>query len=192
MVDLRPDWPVAGYAIALAMFATVAFTLAPALRTWRQPVLPLLKAGEQSIATGRSSFSNALVIVQLAFAILLLTCAGLAYRSVMLLDSNVGFDEEHLLLMTVRTNRVGQGDDPGDGATESASQTNLALLERIRQRLLLVRDVESVTYAPRTGPVLADGHPDPAPRASRAGRGHETSRRAALLAGLGIVRRRWP
>lgn len=160
MVDLRPDWPVALYAMALALFATVACTLAPALQTWRQPVLPWLKAGEQSIATGRSRFSNALVIVQLAFAILLLTCAGLAYRSVQLLDSNVGYEHENLLLMTVRTNHAGPSASSGGGTTEPSAAANVALLERIRERLLQVRDVEAVTYAPRVpGPVLLTGVP---------------------------------
>lgn len=160
LADLRPDWPVAVYAMALAVFATLAFTVAPAFRTWRQPVLPWLKAGEQSIATGRSPLSSTLVIVQLAFAILLLTSAGLAYRSVMLLDSNVGFEANNLVLMTVRTDRTGQRVNPMPGATEPVARANLALLERIRERLLQVRDVESVTYTPRVpGPFLLTGVP---------------------------------
>ena len=36
----------------LAGIGTVAFTLAPALRIWKQDVLPWLKAGEQSVAPG--------------------------------------------------------------------------------------------------------------------------------------------
>src|SRR6185436_3458715 len=80
-MDFSPDWTVLGYAMILAVIGTLAFTMAPALRAWRQNVLPHLKAGEQSVARGRSNTSRVLVVLQLAFSVLLLTSAGLAYRS---------------------------------------------------------------------------------------------------------------
>ena len=40
--DLTPDWTVVGYALVLALFCTMAVTLGPALRTWRQQLLPFL------------------------------------------------------------------------------------------------------------------------------------------------------
>lgn len=146
LLDITPDWQVLAYAMALAILATIAFTLAPALRTWRQPVLPWLKAGEQGIARGRSRLSSGLVVVQLAFSVLLLTSAGLAWRSLSLLDSgDVGFTHENLLVVTVRTGRtVELTPDRTDPVDRAASFT---LLERLRERLGEVRDVESVTYA---------------------------------------------
>ena len=56
-------------------------TLAPAIRAWRQEVLPWLKAGEHSVVQGRSRLSSGLVVLQLASWVLLLVGAGLAYRS---------------------------------------------------------------------------------------------------------------
>ena len=67
-------------------------------------LLPLLKVGEQSVVQGRSQLAHGLVVLQLAFSILLLTSAGLAYRSLSLRDSlDVGFDTRHILLATVNT-----------------------------------------------------------------------------------------
>ena len=163
--DVTPDWQVAAYAMALAMAATIAFTLAPAVRTWRQPVLPWLKAGEQAVAPGRSRLAGALVVLQLAFSVLLLTSAGLAYRSLSLIDSgDVGFDPDRLLLMTVRTGR--SGNLPPDAAIGPAErEAALATLDRIRNRLREVRDIEAVSYgrrapgpyAPVTVPVWSSG-----------------------------------
>ena len=83
------------YAMGLALVATIAFTLPPALRAWRQDVLPWLKAGEQGIIQGRSRLSGTLVIVQLALAVLLLTSAGLAYRSTSIISGrSLGFEPE--------------------------------------------------------------------------------------------------
>jgi macrolide transport system ATP-binding/permease protein len=81
MPDLAPDWTVVGYALVLALLCTIAVTLGPALRTWRQQLLPFLKVGEQSVVQARSTLSRGLVVLQLAFSVLLLTTAGLAQRS---------------------------------------------------------------------------------------------------------------
>jgi putative ABC transport system permease protein len=177
MPDLRPDWQVAAYAMALAMIATLAFTLAPALRTWRQQLLPWLKAGEQAIAPGRSRISSALVVVQLAFSVLLLTTAGLAHRSLSLLDSgDVGFRDENLLLVTLRTgpDQFLPTDRPVTAAERDAS---FALLERVRVRIGQVHDVAAVTYTRRVpGPYLLAGTP-----VSRNGRNESVSAMRRLV-----------
>ena len=98
-----PDWRVVAYAMVLAAIGTIAFSIAPALRVWRQDALPWLKAGEHSVAPGRSRLSNALVVLQLAFSVVLLTLAGLATRSASLMTVDLGFDSKNLLLLTVRT-----------------------------------------------------------------------------------------
>ena len=66
-------------AMALAAIGTIAFSIAPALRVWRQDALPWLKAGEHSVAQGRSRLSGALVVLQLAFSVVLLTIAGVGF-----------------------------------------------------------------------------------------------------------------
>ena len=146
LAEARPDWTLAAYGMTLALLATLAFSLAPALRSWRVQVLPLLKAGEHSIARGRSRLSTALVVVQFAFSVLLVTSAGLAYRSMTTLGSaNLGFNPDNLLLVTVRLGgaSVTANEAVADG------ERSAALLERIRERLSTTAGVEGVSYARR-------------------------------------------
>ena len=162
--EIRPDWTLAATAMLLALCATIAFTVAPAIQTWRLPLLPLLKSGAQSVVSGRSRLSNALVVLQLSFSVVLLTSAGLALRSLSLLDSgDVGFDPDQMLLVTMRvghrTSVVGASPSPAEQEAERAS------LERIRERLRDDAAVAAVSYGRRvpgayflpTRPVRAEG-----------------------------------
>jgi predicted permease len=134
--DLTPDTQVALYALALAVLSALAFTIAPALRAWRQELLPWLRSGENSVAPGRSTLSRFLVVAQLALCVLLLTGAGLASRSVYLIGQlDLHFAKDHLLLAGI------------DTAGAATAQGNIALLERLRQRLRAVPGIVSVSYA---------------------------------------------
>ena len=136
--DLTPDWTVVGYALVLALVCTMAVTLGPALRTWRQQLLPFLKVGEQSVVRARSTLSRALVVLQLAFSMLLLTTAGLAQRSLSLQDSaDVGFNTRNLLLATVNTS-----------AAAADAKGNSALVEALRERVARLPGVEGTSYVP--------------------------------------------
>jgi predicted permease len=80
--------------------------------------------------------SRALVVLQLAFSVLLLTSAGLAYRSVSFEDAfNLGFDSGNILLATVNT--AGSAHDPAGDDT---------LLETLRARLQRLPGVQNVSY----------------------------------------------
>ncbi len=139
--DLTPDWTVVGYALVLALLCTMAVTLGPAARTWRQQLLPFLKVGEQSVVQARSRLSRGLVVLQLAFSVLLLTTAGLAQRSLSLRDSaDVGFNTRNLLLATVNTS-----------ASADDATGNRALVEALRDRLARLPGVEGASYIPGVG-----------------------------------------
>jgi predicted permease len=134
--DFSPDWTVGTYALALALFGTVAFTLLPALRLWRQDVLPWLKAGERGVVRGQSRLSRALVVTQLAFSVLLLTAAGLAYRSLTAMSRlELGFNPSHVLLASVNT--------AGSARTPEA---NRQLIEDLRAGIGAIPGVESVSH----------------------------------------------
>jgi putative ABC transport system permease protein len=134
-LDFTPDWKVIAYAMALAAAGTIAFTIGPAIWTWRQDLLPFLKAGEQGVVQGRSRLASGLVVLQLAFAVLLLANAGLAYRSLSLVNArDLGFNPTGILLVTVKT----------DGVPEGARAT---LIDRMRDRLASVFGVTGVTDA---------------------------------------------
>jgi putative ABC transport system permease protein len=134
-IDFGPDWRVVAYAMVLAAVGTIAFSLAPALRAWHQDALPWLKAGEHGVAAGRSRLSNALVVLQLAFSVVLLTLAGLATRSASLMMVDLGFDANNLLLLRVSTT---------DSAT--TREANLVLGDRVQERLRSVPGVQQVSY----------------------------------------------
>ena len=135
-LDLSPDWRVAAFALSLAVLSTLAFTIAPAIHAWRQELLPWLKAGDHSVAQGRSRLANCLVVAQLALCVVLLTTAGLAYRSLYLIDSIDLPKQGGLLLVNVETS----------GAASSREQ-NLALLEKLGSRLQAVPGVTAASYA---------------------------------------------
>src|SRR5262249_12750637 len=99
-LDFTPDWKVIAYAMVLTAAGTMAFTIGPAIRTWRQDLLPFLKAGEQGVVPGRSRLAGGLVVLQLAFAVLLLAGAGLAYRSLALVNAlDPGLNPSGLVLV---------------------------------------------------------------------------------------------
>jgi predicted permease len=83
--------------------------------------------------------SSGLVVLQLAFSVLLMTTAGLAYRSLSVLSaSTLGFDKDNLLLVTVNTK----------AAAPSGIQ-NVTVLDSMLERLRTVRGVTAVSYARR-------------------------------------------
>jgi macrolide transport system ATP-binding/permease protein len=148
LAEARPDWTLAAYGMTLALLATIAFSLAPAVRSWRVPVLPLLKAGEQSVAHGGSRLTSALVVLQFALSVLLVTSAGLAYRTMSTRNSGgVGFDSSNLLLVTVRLgpSLAFISNEPTAQEREAA----FASLERVRERLGTTTGVVAASYVRR-------------------------------------------
>jgi predicted permease len=141
-IDLTPDGYVFAYGIVLAILATLAFTSAPMLGFWRQKLLPVLKATEHSTSRRASPFLRVLVVVQVALCAVLVTTAMLAYQSLFHVDnSGVYFTKKHLLLAGVNT-----------GGAALSGEQNIALLERIRERLLRVQGVTRVSYATAAPP----------------------------------------
>lgn len=142
--DFTPDWRVIGYASLLAAMGTLAFTAAPAIRSWKQQLLPWLRAGEQSMAQGRSRLATFLAITQLAMSTLLLTSAGVAHRSLSVFgDLDLHFEKSHLLLVTVNT-----------AGSATSTQQNIELLDRLREHLRAIPGVASVSHV-RTPPPFA-------------------------------------
>ena len=139
--DLAPDWRVGVYAFGLAVFGALIFTLAPSVRSWRQELLPFLKAGEHGVVQGRSRMANVLVVVQLAFCVLLLGGAGLATRSAQTIHSaDLGFPKERRLILRLNT------------VAAPAGQDRRALLEDLRRRIGGLPGVAAVSYASAVPP----------------------------------------
>ena len=151
-LDFTPDWRVVSYAMGLALVATIAFTLPPALRAWRQDVLPWLKAGEQGIIQGRSRLSGTLVD----------RAARVGRAAAHERRTRVSFDVAHQRTQSgIRDRSTWCSQPSARPAPRRTSDANRALLERLRERLRSAPGVRSVSYARSVpsmpGPSLAAG-----------------------------------
>jgi len=76
------DYPVFGYFAVVCIVAGILFGMAPALQAARADVNGSLKAGSKSAGGVRTGyFPGALVVLQFALAVVLLSGAGLMMRS---------------------------------------------------------------------------------------------------------------
>src|SRR5262249_43434456 len=94
--------------LGVSVFSGIAFGIAPAIRFSRPDVQDALKEGGRTFGHGSASskLRSALVMVQVALALVLLICSGLMTRSFMnLLWVPPGFDSERLLTMEYRVPR---------------------------------------------------------------------------------------
>jgi len=92
------DWRVLAFALVVTMLTGVAFSVLPAVKATAIDLTSLM--GIRSSRGGRAHRDrrNALVIVEVALAVILLASTGLALEGLRrLLDTNPGFRAEHLL-----------------------------------------------------------------------------------------------
>ena len=107
-IDLGIDWRVLLYTFGFSFVVGVFFGLVPALQTSRPDVISSLKEGSEAFAGGRSQsrLRNGLIVAQVAFALLLLTGAGLAMRSLQnITPTRLGFDSENLVVAPLELER---------------------------------------------------------------------------------------
>jgi predicted permease len=112
-IDLR----VLGFTAAISLLTGILFGLAPALRGARVDLTPALKEGF-GVATcvvrragRRFAIGNALVITQVALAIVVLIGAGLLVRTLQNLRSiDVGFDSHNLVIFGINPSLAGYKD----------------------------------------------------------------------------------
>jgi predicted permease len=109
-VDLR----VLGFTVTISLITGILFGIAPTFRGARVDLTPALKEGERSSASsgqaGRKWFSigNALVVAQVALAIVVLVGAGLLVRTLQNLRSiDVGFDSHNILIFGIDPTLIG-------------------------------------------------------------------------------------
>jgi putative ABC transport system permease protein len=106
LLDVQLDWRVLLFTAALALLTGLAFGLAPALQSSRFALTDSLKSGGRDTAISVSQrLRSALVIAEVAFAVLLVISAGLMIRSFWTLSHvNPGFRPEHILTARITPN----------------------------------------------------------------------------------------
>jgi len=146
-VDKIPiDGWVLGFALLLSLLTSIVFGLAPALQVCSANSEALKESGRGLLigAQGRR-FRNALVIAEIALSLILLSAAGLTFRTfVNLLRGDLGFAPDHVLTLRVLP--------PTSKYKTDAQQIAFGdqMLERI-QSLPGVKAVGSVTFLPLSG-----------------------------------------
>ncbi|HEU4930623.1 MAG TPA: ABC transporter permease [Pyrinomonadaceae bacterium] len=95
------SWPVLGFTFGLSLLTLLLFGLAPAWHSSKPDLSEALKAvGRSSSGTTRTRLRSALVVSEIACAVVLLMCAGLLIRTVRQLQNvDPGFDYSQSLKM---------------------------------------------------------------------------------------------
>jgi len=121
------DGNVLLFTLGLSLLTGIVFGLAPALQSSRSDLQETLKGGGRSVAGGQHRTQSALVVAEVALALVLLAGAGLLIRTLQRLwDVNPGLNPQHALTMQVALSPT-LLDDPS--AIRTAWQQ---LLDRVR------------------------------------------------------------
>jgi len=131
--ELGLDPVVLGFALAVSVATGIAFGLVPALKSTRRGLRDTLSQGSRTHSGGGGLARGALVVTELALAVVLLTGAGLLLRSFQEVRSiDLGFDPEGALTFYV--------DLPADAY--ATAETTIALHERVLEGLGGISGVE--------------------------------------------------
>jgi putative ABC transport system permease protein len=101
------------FTAAVALFTTVVFSLAPAVRLARTDLTDALKQGSANatIGSARRRFRSALIVAQMALAVVLLAGAGLMLRTLWSLQHiDLGFNPAGVLTLRLSLPRVSYSD----------------------------------------------------------------------------------
>jgi predicted permease len=145
-LSVRPNLNVLAFTTVISVVTGILFGLAPAYRTTQVDLTGALKeaAGGSSSGTHHSrrklGFAKALVVSQVAMALLLLVGAGLFVRTLQnLRNLNLGFDWRNILLF---------GIDPTQNGYEGARLVNL--YQELQRRIDALPGVNSVSVSQNT------------------------------------------
>jgi predicted permease len=136
-IDIRPDFAVLGFLLAVACLTVVLFGIVPALESGKAGLGPVLKSTSTGGGRRRGALSGMLVIIQVALSITLLAGAGLLLRSLHNLRSvPMGFQPEHVAVATINTN-----------VNRYPAARAHTLLENLMQRAETIHGVRAVSAA---------------------------------------------
>ena len=103
------DGRVLFFTAGLALLTTIVFSLAPAARMFRADLTDAIKQGSANatVGAGRQRFRSALIVTQMALAVVLLVGAGLMLRTLWSLQHiDLGFNPSGVLTMSVSLPRA--------------------------------------------------------------------------------------
>jgi len=97
------DWRLATFASVVTVLIALLFGLAPAWQATRIPLVEALTVGGRGSSDGAGRVRQALVVAEIAIALLLVTGAGLFLRTLASLNNvDAGYRADNVVTMTVR------------------------------------------------------------------------------------------
>ena len=159
---LSIDANILAFTFGLSLLTGIVFGLVPALQSSRPDLNEVLKEGGRNTAGGAGHrLRSALVMTEIALAVVLLVGAGLMMKSLLrLLQSNVGFNPDNVLTMTVVL--------PPGKYTEAPKQVNF--FDQLKERVQSVPGVTGAGFIDRlplqggnTTRFIVEGDPVPPP-----------------------------
>jgi putative ABC transport system permease protein len=161
---LRVDWRLLAFTVLLSLVAGVTFGLLPALRASRTDLNETLKTGGAGATVGKrdGSLRSALVVAQVALAIVLLASTGLLVKSFLVARrmDNLGYTPKQVLTAQLQLQA------PRYAAPDAVRAAQEQLLERLRAQPM----VEAVAtqyneflgnFASRSSRVRLEGQAEP-------------------------------
>jgi predicted permease len=150
--EITVDWRVLIFTSVLSMLTGVVFGLVPLHQARFISAIDSLKPGGRSVVTDHSSLRSALIVGQVAIAVVLLAGAGLTTKSLWrLLQVSPGFQTEHILTARLslppeytNANVFGTGQHP------RITLFQRELLERV-QEIPGVKSASFTAYLPLSG-----------------------------------------
>jgi putative ABC transport system permease protein len=162
--DLEISWPVLAFTFAVTMLTGLLFGLAPALEASNLNLSETLKEAGRALAGGLRSqrLRSALVVTEIALALVLLVGAGLLIRSFVRLQAvDTGFNAENVMTMRVAL--------PGRRYTQDPQRINF-FTQAVSQMQALpgVESAGVINFMPFAGPGAGtgfeiEGKPKPLP-----------------------------
>jgi len=112
--NLNFNWHVFAYALAAAVVTAMFVVLVPAARIRGGNLREVLHEGGRTSTGGRQRLRGILVATQVGGSLTLLIVAGLFVRSLRSVQSSdLGFDAEHVLNLTIDPNEIGYAEAQG-------------------------------------------------------------------------------
>src|SRR6185295_10271957 len=134
------DRGVAVFTMLISLLTALLCGVVPAWQASRFSLVTALKLGSTgaSDSAGRFQLRNLLVVAEVALALVLLTGAGLLFRSLIRLQTvPTGFQPEHLTAMTVSLPRASYPDE----------QRRLAFTGRLMPKLAALPSIQTVAFS---------------------------------------------
>jgi predicted permease len=186
-IDASPSLPVLLFAFGVSAIAGVAFGIAPAWAATRTDPIEALRGASRVTARAGSLPRKALVVVQIALSLVLLSASGILTSALRALENqDFGFEQDRRIVAKINPRLAGY----------QPSQLS-QLYRRIHDSIASVPGVSSVAlclYSPPGGGwgsgIWVDGQPAPGPRDDNSSSWDRVTARYFDVIGTPIVRGR--